>query len=282
MRLSILPILNSLFGFSCFFGIVSLPQPSVVTRRAEYPASISEHRSMRDSTDTTARIYLTFDDGPYKYTPPLTALLSEKGIRASFFIIGAHIDLSPWHDSVYQTVVAHPNFKVYNHTYSHDIQKGRIHQYYQNPQRVWQDILRNRTYLPPGVTITRLPGKSAWRIPGRKTRMDPQSDPLFRLLDSLRQPEFIVGWDYEWTSTTGQDRASMKSLITLVEKKLSRAPIHKRDVVILLHDYQFKTTQSLVLLGEFIDHFLQKGTIQFDWIEQLPGLESGAANRSGD
>jgi len=74
----------------------------------------------------------------------------------------------------------------------------------------------------------------------------------------------------------------MKSLITPVEKKLSRAPIHKRDVVILLHDYQFKTTQSLTLLGEFIDHFLQKGAVRFDWIEQLPGLESGAANRFGE
>ncbi|MBM3431801.1 MAG: hypothetical protein FJX92_02195 [Bacteroidetes bacterium] len=84
MRVSILPILNSLFSFGCFFGIIQSPEPSVVPRKTENEASISVHRSLRDSTDTTARIYLTFDDGPYKYTPPLTALLSEKGIRASF------------------------------------------------------------------------------------------------------------------------------------------------------------------------------------------------------
>ncbi len=237
-------------------------------------------RPERDSADTTARIYLTFDDGPYTTTPGLAQLLAQKGIRTSFFIIGSQIDRSPWHDSVYKALATVPTFKIYNHTYSHAVTHGRIHQYYRNPTGVWQDIVKNKSYLPAGMSITRLPGKNTWRTPDRTTKADKQAAPLLRLLDSTKQPEFIVGWDFEWGSATSENRAVVDLLIQQVEEKLSKAPRHKRDVVILSHDYLYRTPESLQLLGAFIDHFQQKGTVKFDWVQNLPGLESGAATDS--
>lgn len=282
MRSLFLPILNStwLLGLvallSCQAETAGPVEKEAVKQAFTEPIQLPK----RDSTDTTARLYLTFDDGPYTTTPQLMQVLLDKGIRASFFIIGSQIDKSAWHDSVYKAVAAHPNFKIYNHTYSHAVTNGRIGAYYQNTQGVWEDIVRNRSYLPAGVTITRLPGKNTWRTPNRTTLSDKQSGPLLRLLDAQQEPEFIVGWDFEWTKITSQSRSDMEALIARVEKKLSKAPSGKRDVVILSHDYQYKTPESLQLLGEFIDYFLNKGTVKFEWAEQLPGLESGAAKTS--
>lgn len=237
-------------------------------------------RPERDTTDTTARIYLTFDDGPYTTTPGLMQLLSTKNIRSSFFIIGSQIDKSPWHDSVYRAVEADKNFKIYNHTYSHAVTRGRIHSYYRNPQGVWQDILKNKSYLPEGMSITRLPGKNTWRTPQRTSRSDRQAAPLLNLLDTMKQPEFFVGWDFEWGSATSENRADMEKLIQQVEQKLTIASPKKRDVVVLSHDYLYRTPASLQLLSDFIDHFQRKGNVTFDWVENLPGLHTGAAKPS--
>jgi len=48
-----------------------------------------------------------------------------------------------------------------------------------------------------------------------------------------------------------------------------------RDVVILSHDYLYRTPESLALLSDFIDHFQKGNAIKFDWIHHLPGLSSG-------
>jgi peptidoglycan/xylan/chitin deacetylase (PgdA/CDA1 family) len=270
------------FFLVCFLFLVACRAGSkeVEAKRPEETILPTPIRLERDSADTAYRIYLTFDDGPYKTTPALARLLAQKGIRISFFIIGSQIDKSPWHDSVYQALRLDPNFKIYNHTYSHAVTNGRIHGYYRNPTGVWRDITKNKAYLPAGVSITRLPGKNTWRTPSRLTKNDTQSGPLLKLLDSLKQPEFLVGWDVEWVSATGANRAAMEKLIEQVEKKLSSAPAHKRDVVILSHDYLYRTPKSLELLGDFIDHFQQKGNVKFDWVQHLPGLASGAETAS--
>ncbi|MFM7671959.1 MAG: polysaccharide deacetylase family protein [Bacteroidota bacterium] len=278
MYASFLAILNSFVSVTCFFLIACQSKPTDSVAREQKVAIADSIRPERDSVDTAARIYLTFDDGPYTTTPGLMQLLSKKGIRISFFVIGSQINKSPWHDSVFRAVEAVPNFKVYNHTHSHAVTNGRIHGYYRNPDGVWQDIVKNKSNLPEGVAITRLPGKNTWRTPNRTTRSDKQSGPLLRLLDTLKQPEFIVGWDVEWNQGTSENQADLDMLISQVEEKLAKAPSTKRDVVVLSHDYLYRTPRSLELLSAFIDHFQQKGNVKFDWVQHLPGLESGAAH----
>jgi peptidoglycan/xylan/chitin deacetylase (PgdA/CDA1 family) len=206
------------------------------------------------------------------------ALLQKKEVRASFFIIGSQIDKSSWHDSVYQAVKSAPNFKVYNHTYSHAITKGRIDDYYKNPAAVWEDIEKNKKYLPEGIAITRLPGKSTWRIPNKRTRGDEQSDPLLNLMDSAGYSEFVVGWNVAWTFLTGKSRNQMHKLIRDIDAKVARSPAQKRDVIVLSHDYLYRDSMSLQLLGELIDSLRGRKNLRFDWVENLPGLSSGPAH----
>ena len=68
------------------------------------------------STDEIKHIALTFDDGPHpSYTQKLLDGLKERGVRATFFVMGEHAELHPdiikrMHDE---------GHLIGNHTYSH-------------------------------------------------------------------------------------------------------------------------------------------------------------------
>lgn len=70
---------------------------------------IVRRRSLRD-------IFLTFDDGPHpELTPKLLALLGEHGIRATFFLQGAH---AAAHAHIVGDIVR-AGHVIANHSYSH-------------------------------------------------------------------------------------------------------------------------------------------------------------------
>ncbi|MFE6866707.1 polysaccharide deacetylase family protein [Kitasatospora sp. NPDC057692] len=61
-------------------------------------------------------VYLTFDDGPSpRYTPQVLALLSQYGVRATFFEIGRNVAANP---AVTRQVAAQGH-SVQNHSWSH-------------------------------------------------------------------------------------------------------------------------------------------------------------------
>lgn len=63
------------------------------------------------------RVALTFDDGPSEDTPAVLSALSESGVRATFFMLGSHIERLP---RIARDVVA-AGHVVGNHTYSHRV-----------------------------------------------------------------------------------------------------------------------------------------------------------------
>ena len=97
--------------------------------------------------DTGIIIYLTFDDGPYLTTPSIDSLLSSLRVKASFFIVGSQMGGTKKYDSTFLAIKNNHLFKLYNHTYSHAISKGRINRYYAHPDSVWSDITRNKDLL---------------------------------------------------------------------------------------------------------------------------------------
>ncbi len=61
-------------------------------------------------------VALTFDDGPDKvYTPQVLDILREKGVRATFFLIGSRVE----EDSDVAKRIADEGHSIGNHTYSH-------------------------------------------------------------------------------------------------------------------------------------------------------------------
>ena len=156
---------------------------------------MEETHNVLDSLDTTFYVYLTFDDGPYHTTPSLTKFLNAKQLKSSFFVIGSQIDYTKYYDSVYHAVKNNPLFRVYNHTYTHAVTKGRIHKYYTDPNTVYQDFTKNKKFLPEGGHITRLPGTNAFRVGSYEWPTNKAGKRVIAFLDSIHSNEVLFGWD---------------------------------------------------------------------------------------
>jgi peptidoglycan/xylan/chitin deacetylase (PgdA/CDA1 family) len=80
---------------------------------------------------------LTFDDGPGPYTKPLLDLLAERGIVATFFVLGQNAERRP---SLIRRMLAEGH-EVANHSYSHaDMRRLK-------PQAQWLEMQKTRDLL---------------------------------------------------------------------------------------------------------------------------------------
>lgn len=62
------------------------------------------------------KVVITFDDGPSNvYTPHILKILAEKGVKATFFLVGSHVEKYP---EVARQIVEEGH-EVGNHTYGH-------------------------------------------------------------------------------------------------------------------------------------------------------------------
>jgi hypothetical protein len=217
--------------------------------------------------DSLVFIYLTFDDGPYFTTPRLVSLLSQKQIKSSFFMIGAQKDFSPEYDSIFQLIKASPLFRIYNHTYSHAITNGRVGKYYSRPDRVWDDIERNKQALQLTSNITRLPGMNAWRVHNKNMISTPATTPFFEYLTERAINEQIIGWDFEWKANHSRSLSQVDFMLSQIKTAIAKKG--KKDIVILAHDYLFKTDKAIGNMDYFIESLRKEGNIEFKWIEDF-------------
>lgn len=94
------------------------------------------------------KVYLTFDDGPIpEATPFILQTLRERGIKATFFVVGDNVRKHP---ELYQAVVADGHI-IGNHTFNHmGGARHRIRTYLANIKKC-DDILgeKARLFRPP-------------------------------------------------------------------------------------------------------------------------------------
>ena len=77
---------------------------------------VSENSSIRAEKTIAAKVALTFDDGPHPvYTPELLDGLKERGVCATFFVVGENI---PGNEEILKRMDAEGHL-IGNHTYSH-------------------------------------------------------------------------------------------------------------------------------------------------------------------
>ena len=222
--------------------------------------------------DTGIIIYLTFDDGPYLTTPSIDSLLSSLRIKASFFIVGSQMGGTKKYDSTFLAIKNNHLFKLYNHTYSHAISKGRINRYYAHPDSVWSDITRNKDLLELTSNITRLPGSNSWKIGKFRRGTNLVAYKVIKLADSLNFQQSFIGWDAEWQINASQEIKYVDTLIKKVGELTNKKRTNHKHVVVLLHDFLFRTNTSFEHLTYFIEQLQKKYNCKFDWIENYPGL----------
>ena len=81
----------------------------------------------------TKRAFLTFDDGPSSNTQPILDILKEKGIKATFFVLGSNVEKAP---ETVKRIYEEGHF-IANHGYSHVYTS-----IYQSPQTVLDEYNR--------------------------------------------------------------------------------------------------------------------------------------------
>ncbi|WP_240647220.1 polysaccharide deacetylase family protein [Paenibacillus nanensis] len=64
-------------------------------------------------------LYLTFDDGPSRYTPEVLDILKREGVKATFFVLGEHVEQYP---EIAKRIVEEGH-AIGNHTYNHVYEK---------------------------------------------------------------------------------------------------------------------------------------------------------------
>ena len=178
-------------------------------------------RLVREDQDRP-QIALTFDDGPdEKYTEKLLDGLKERGIKASFFLLGKSIE---GNEHIVKRMHREGHL-IGNHTYNH-VQLDKI-----SETRAREEILKtnNRIYEITGeYPVYMRPPYGAWK---KDTEFCVEMIPVFWTIDTL-----------DWKTQNVQD------VLQRARKNI------KNGSVILMHDeYETTVEAALALVDEFTE-----------------------------
>lgn len=178
-------------------------------------------------------VYLTFDDGPSKYTDTIVDILKDRGIHATFFMIGTQ--LSEHEDAVNRTI-EYGNY-VGLHSMSHS--KKKLYQSGSSDQFI-------KEYKQEQALMKKITGTTPWliRAPyGSK----PGIDADFR--DKIVDAKFKM-WDWTVDSKDWYYTGKPDKIIQEVQRQ-----VHRDTEVILLHE----KSQTVQALSDLIAYLEKKG-----------------------
>ncbi|MDR1565025.1 MAG: polysaccharide deacetylase [Oscillospiraceae bacterium] len=190
-------------------------------------------------TDTSEKIaYLTFDDGPAKYTPQVLDILDKYEIKATFFVVG------DTEYSSYMTDIVTRGHAIGLHTYSH-----KFEQIYRSSDAFFADFSKidKLVYKETGLRskIMRFAGGSSVRRGSSKSMM--------RELSTEVQAR---GYQYfDWNCESG-DKRGVKTASGVLSRVKSTAKDAGNAVTVLMHDTEKVTVTTL---PDVIEYFKQQG-----------------------
>lgn len=75
----------------CIILFLTITMYASSNTKATTDIQVKDYQSIQTTSPTTKIAYLTFDDGPNKYTPQILNILKEKNGKATFFVIGGKV-----------------------------------------------------------------------------------------------------------------------------------------------------------------------------------------------
>ncbi|MBB3113252.1 peptidoglycan/xylan/chitin deacetylase (PgdA/CDA1 family) [Paenibacillus phyllosphaerae] len=211
--------------------IASTPNTSAVPE-----AKVQEAASSKLASNVPDKVvYLTFDDGPSKWTPEVLDLLAKYKVKATFFVLGQSAERAP---EVVKRIVREGH-GLGNHTYNH-----KYEELYHSFMGFWTQVKKTDDILTrltgKQVTLLRAPG-------GTYTNFDAfyfqyLGEAGFRIMD--------------WNVDSGDSKRSnvpAEEIIRMVKQtKLAK------EVTLLLHDGAGHE-QSVKALPAIIEYYKAKG-----------------------
>ena len=189
------------------------------------------------------RAFLTFDDGPSSNTQPILDILKEKGIKATFFVLGSNVEKAP---ETVKRIYKEGHF-IANHGYSHVYTS-----IYQSPQTVLdeynrcnqlvRDAIGEQEYNPH---LFRFPGGF---VGGQYAEIKSQAK------DLLLQNNIV---HVDWNALNG-DSETKEPTVDFELQRIADTTCDKQSVVILMHDAEAKKV-TVEALPNIIDYLKGQG-----------------------
>jgi peptidoglycan/xylan/chitin deacetylase (PgdA/CDA1 family) len=177
---------------------------------------------------TTAHVYLTFDDGPSAYTPQILTTLEQRGVRATFFVVGANA-------SSYPSYVQRENGDgdvIGDHTWNHPdlttLPPDQVRQQLESTADEIEFLTANRPTLwrPPygryNSTVTQIASSLGlsmrlWNVDPRDWSLPGTAEIVQRVVDNVRNGDIVLLHD------GGGDRSqTVAALGTIISTLQSR------------------------------------------------------------
>lgn len=189
------------------------------------------------------QVYLTFDDGPSKnITPQILDVLKENNVKATFFVLGARVELYP--DMLRREY--EEGHYIANHGYSHEYSKiyenkDTTFQEYVDCENAIKNALNNQDY---NTYLFRFPGGSSG---GRYASIKSEATELFK--------QYGVAYT-NWNCLTGD--AEGKNTKEESIEEMIRTKGNQNSIILLMHDANDKK-QTLEALPDIIKYFKDEG-----------------------
>ena len=191
----------------------------------------------------TKRVFLTFDDGPSSNTNQILDILNERGIKATFFVLGSNVEKNP---EMVKRMYDEGHF-IANHGYSHVYET-----IYQSPQAVLDEYNKCNQVVRDAIGeqeynshLFRFPGGLAG---GKYADIKNQAN------DLLLQNNIV---HVDWNALNG-DSETTSPTIEYEMQRIQETVGDKQSVVILMHDAQAKKV-TVEALPSIIDYLKGQG-----------------------
>ncbi|SEG53970.1 polysaccharide deacetylase [Paenibacillus sp. UNC499MF] len=180
-------------------------------------------------------VYLTFDDGPSKYTPEVLDILGKEGVPASFFVVGEHVEDHP---GLVKRIVSEGH-ALGNHSYDHTYKK-----LYSDYKGFWKQVEQTDRAIEKAAGfrtgLMRAPGGTA------------ENFDAFYFYYMKEAGYTLYDWDIdsEDSKRTGVPAAE-------IIRSVRKAPL-KHELTVLFHDGTGHK-ETVKALPEVIRYFRDKG-----------------------
>ncbi len=177
-------------------------------------------------------IYLTFDDGPGKYTPQLLDLLKQYNAKATFFVVNTGYS-TEYKEQTMQRIVAEGHTLAI-HSATHDFAQIYASEdaYFKDLYKM-QELIRKATGL--NSMLLRFPGGSSNTVSKKHNK-----GIMTRLTQEVQKRGFTY---FDWNVDSG-DAGSAKTAAKVYNNVIKGCQKYKRPVV-LMHDIKKATIEAM-------------------------------------
>lgn len=181
-------------------------------------------------------IYLTFDDGPGKYTPWLLEILDAYNVKVTFFVTGAFPE---WYHMMAEEKAAGHTVAI--HTYFHDYEEiySCEEEYFADLKRI-DDIVFAQ--IGEHVKLLRFPGGSSNRVSIQYN---------IGIMTRLTKMVEDKGYHYFDWNVDSDDAGNTHTTEKVIENVLYGIKKHDISVVLQhdLHDYSVAAVEDIIIWG---------------------------------